>query len=372
MAEVVLDRVCKQYVAGGPFAVRDLDLRVRDGEFVVLVGPSGCGKTTTLRLVAGLEDLTSGDISIGGVNVNRVHPRDRNIAMVFQDYALYPHMTAHENMAFGLRMRKTPREEIERRVRESAAMLGITELLQRKPGSLSGGQRQRIALGRAIVRIPGAQCFLFDEPLSNLDAKMRTVMRAEIKALHQRLRMTTIYVTHDQEEAMTLGERVVVMAGGRVQQDGPPLEVYRTPHNRFVAGFLGSPSMNFMEGRLVNETGNAHFVEEGAGGARIPVAPGSDAPTGQMTLGVRPEDVMLARDDSTGAGAIRAKVRLTELLGDQVNVHLVTDAGTSLVARCRVREMPAVNQTLMLRLDASHLHFFAPGEFGGALGQRRA
>ncbi len=373
MADVSLVRVCKRYTAGGPLAVRDLSLRVGDGEFVVLVGPSGCGKTTTLRLVAGLEELTSGEVFIGARNVSRAHPRERNVAMVFQDYALYPHMTAQQNMAFGLKMRRTPRKEIERRVGETAQMLGITDLLQRKPGALSGGQRQRVALGRAIVRLPGAAAFLFDEPLSNLDAAMRTAMRAEIKSLHQRLNMTTLYVTHDQEEAMTLGQRVVVMAGGVVQQEGPPLEVYRRPRNRFVAGFLGSPAMNFIPGRIVQEVPTLAFVENGEAGSRMPLLPSAarDGLTDGMhvTLGVRPEDVGVARGDNAGvaAGSLRATVRLIEFLGDQMNIHAVTAAGTSIVSRIKARETLKPGDAITFGVYPTHIHLFAPGEFGMSL-----
>ena len=247
MATVSFRHVDKRY-ANGFHAVRDLCLEVRDGEFVVLVGPSGCGKSTTLRMLAGLEEVTSGDICIGDRRVNDVGPADRDIAMVFQNYALYPHMTVRQNMAFGLKMRRTPQAEIERRTAEAAETLGIAALLDRRPRELSGGQRQRVALGRAIVRQP--QVFLFDEPLSNLDAKLRVQMRAEIAALHHRLRTTMIYVTHDQVEAMTLGERIVVMDDGVVQQADAPLAIYREPANRFVAAFIGSPPMNFLAGEI--------------------------------------------------------------------------------------------------------------------------
>src|SRR6516162_221829 len=243
MARVLIRDLNKKF--DDVHAVKDVDLEIRDKEFVVLVGPSGCGKTTTLRMVAGLESITSGQVLIGDRVVNELPPMDRDIAMVFQNYALYPHMTVYDNMAFGLKMRKFPKPEIETRVREAAQMLGIQELLNRKPRQLSGGQRQRVAVGRAIVRHP--QVFLFDEPLSNLDAKLRVQMRVELKRLHDRLETTAIYVTHDQVEAMTLGDRVVVMKDGWIQQVGEPLELYGRPANRFVAGFIGSPSMNFVE-----------------------------------------------------------------------------------------------------------------------------
>ena len=270
MAEVSLQGVSKIY-PGGVHAVRDVSLEIADGEFVALVGPSGCGKTTTLRMIAGLEDIDGGRISIGGKVVNEVHPRDRDIAMVFQNYALYPHMTVGKNMAFALKMRKVPKAEIARRVGDAARILGIEELLDRKPRQLSGGQRQRVAVGRAIVREPKA--FLFDEPLSNLDAKLRVATRAELKALHQRLKTTTVYVTHDQEEAMTLGDRIVVMSKGVILQVGPPLEVYRKPVNRFVASFIGSPPMNFIDGRLDGAAFLENSDNRGGTPIRIPVPP---------------------------------------------------------------------------------------------------
>src|SRR5947207_651100 len=282
MAQVVLEKISKIF-PGGVKAVDDIDLGIKDQEFIVLVGPSGCGKSTTLRMVAGLEEITGGTIRIGDRVVNDVPPKDRDIAMVFQNYALYPHMTVYKNMAFGLKLRGMPKKQIEQRVMEAAKILDIQHLLDRKPKALSGGQRQRVAVGRAIVREPAA--FLFDEPLSNLDARLRLTTRAELKALHQRLKTTTIYVTHDQEEAMTLGDRIVVMSRGVVQQVGPPLEVYRRPANRFVAGFIGSPPMNFLEGRM--EGGD--FVEGRNGGVRMAL-PGRSARAGaDLVLGFRPQ-----------------------------------------------------------------------------------
>jgi len=260
MAQVLLEKVCKVY-SGGVKAVNDVFLTVQDGEFVVLVGPSGCGKTTTLRMIAGLEDISDGTIKIGERVVNDVPPKDRDIAMVFQNYALYPHMSVYKNMAFGLKLRKLPKAQIHERVTDAAKVLGIEHLLDRKPKALSGGQRQRVAVGRAIVRHPKA--FLFDEPLSNLDAKMRVETRAELKKLHRRLKTTTIYVTHDQEEAMTLGDRVVVMKDGEVQQVDGPLKIYDQPVNKFVAGFLGTPPMTFLPGRLLYQNGDPCF-DDGA------------------------------------------------------------------------------------------------------------
>src|SRR5213595_3100949 len=262
MAQVVLKDLNKKY--DEVHAVKDVNLTIRDKEFMVLVGPSGCGKTTTLRMVAGLEEITAGEIAIGDRIVNDLPPKDRDIAMVFQNYALYPHMTVYDNMAFGLKMRKFPKPEIEKRVKDAAEILGIQDLLKRKPRQLSGGQRQRVAVGRAIVRHP--QVFLFDEPLSNLDAKLRVQMRVELKRLHERLETTAIYVTHDQVEAMTLGDRVVVMKDGVVQQVGEPLELYDRPANRFVAGFIGSPAMNFAE-VTIGSTGGELWAE--APGLRI-------------------------------------------------------------------------------------------------------
>src|SRR6187549_3026169 len=289
MGQVVLKGINKFY--DSVHAVKDVNLQIRDKEFVVFVGPSGCGKTTTLRMIAGLEDITSGQISIDGSVVNDLAPMDRDIAMVFQNYALYPHMSVHDNMAFGLKMRKFEKPEIERRVKQAADILGIQALLARKPRQLSGGQRQRVALGRAIVRNP--RVFLFDEPLSNLDAALRVQMRVELKRLHERLETTAIYVTHDQVEAMTLGSRVVVMKDGWVQQVGEPLEIYSRPANKFVAGFIGSPAMNFVPVTVAESNGTV-FLE--TNGLRIKVPADKAAPLkaykGQsITLGIRPEDL---------------------------------------------------------------------------------
>src|SRR5574342_373206 len=267
MAQVVLKDLVKRF--DEVTAVRDVNLQIKDKEFIVLVGPSGCGKSTTLRMIAGLEEISSGEIYIGARLVNDLPPKDRDIAMVFQNYALYPHMTVYDNMAFGLKMRKFPKAEIDTRVREAAQMLGIQELLSRKPRQLSGGQRQRVAVGRAIVRHP--QVFLFDEPLSNLDAKLRVQMRVELKRLHERLETTAIYVTHDQVEAMTLGDRVVVMKDGWVQQVGEPLELYGKPANRFVAGFIGSPAMNFADVTIAESNGGV-WAESPGMRVRVPPA----------------------------------------------------------------------------------------------------
>src|SRR5216110_2614531 len=291
MADVTLRKVVKRY--DEVEAVRGIDLDIADHEFVVLVGPSGCGKTTTLRMIAGLEDITGGEILIGGDVVNDVPPKDRDIAMVFQNYALYPHMTVHENMSFGLRLKKLPKDEIRRRVAAVAGILGIGELLDRKPKQLSGGQRQRVAMGRAIVRNP--KVFLFDEPLSNLDAKLRVQMRIEIKKVHQKVRTTTVYVTHDQVEAMTLADRVVVMNHGRIEQIGTPNDLYHKPATRFVAGFIGSPAMNFVPCRLEEVAGELHVRLTDRIGFPLPPARAAryqNVPRDEkLLLGIRPEHI---------------------------------------------------------------------------------
>jgi multiple sugar transport system ATP-binding protein len=358
MAAITLRNIDKTYPNGFQ-AVRNVSLDIGDGSFVVLVGPSGCGKSTTLRMVAGLEGVTGGAISIGGKVVNDVHPKDRDIAMVFQNYALYPHMSVYKNMAFALKLR---------RVRSAAQTLGISELLDKKPAVLSGGQRQRVAVGRAIVREPKA--FLFDEPLSNLDAKLRVSTRAELKALHQRLKTTTIYVTHDQEEAMTLGDRIVVMNRGEIQQEGPPLEVYRAPVNRFVAAFVGTPPMNFLEGTLEREGESTVFVEGSTDPAgrpyRIPLPGPMGARlagrTGSAVLGIRPQAFSLV---TTGASVPAMQVRITvvEPLGDQMDLTFATPRHAHIVARISAAEVKP-GDTVTLGIDASRLHVFEPGETG--------
>src|SRR6476659_8481903 len=316
MGQVVLKGINKFY--DSVHAVKDVNLQIRDKEFVVFVGPSGCGKTTTLRMIAGLEAISSGDISIDGNVINELAPMDRDIAMVFQNYALYPHMSVYHNMAFGLKMRKFEKSEIDQRVREAADILGIGELLSRKPRQLSGGQRQRVALGRAIVRHP--RVFLFDEPLSNLDAKLRVQMRVELKKLHERLGTTAIYVTHDQVEAMTLGDRVVVMRDGRVQQVGDPMELYTNPANRFVAGFLGSPAMNFAGVRIAAENGSLWAESDDL---RIKVPPPIAQRLGryagmEATLGVRPEDLRIANDSDAGDLSFNVAIEVVERLGSEI------------------------------------------------------
>jgi sn-glycerol 3-phosphate transport system ATP-binding protein len=307
MASITLDRVGKTYAGGGAAAVQDVSIEIADGEFLVLVGPSGCGKSTLLRMVAGLETVTSGTIRIGARVVNEVEPADRDIAMVFQNYALYPHMTVRQNLAYGLTNRRTPRAEIDRRVAEAAAILEIGPYLDRKPRQLSGGQRQRVAMGRALVREPAA--FLFDEPLSNLDAKLRVSMRGEIRQLQKRLATTSIYVTHDQVEAMTLADRLVVLNAGRVEQIGRPIDVYRRPASTFVAAFIGAPAMNLLSG--VAEGGTVRLRE-----VTLPVA---QRVAGPVTVGVRPEDLRLAASGTDGALPIR--VSYVEELGPMRLVH---------------------------------------------------
>jgi multiple sugar transport system ATP-binding protein len=359
VAEVSLQHVTKTF-DGKVRAVDDLSLTVPDGRLLVLVGPSGCGKSTTLRMIAGLERATSGDIRIGDRTVNNVHPKDRDVAMVFQNYALYPHMTVARNMGFALRNRKVPKDEIRTRVAETAEALGITDLLERRPGALSGGQQQRVALGRAIVRNPAV--FLFDEPLSNLDAQLRLRMRAEIRSLQQRLRTTSIYVTHDQEEAMTLGDEIVVMEGGRMQQMGPPLDVYAAPANRFVASFIGSPTMNFLEGRV--ESGG-EFVETGGGAIALPptLGPLADTPC-DLTLGVRPQALSLVNGAGASGPAIDVRVDVVEPLGDVMDVVGRTAAGTTIVARIPARTDVASGHDVRFAIDPAKLHLFEPGSMG--------
>ncbi|HXE86601.1 MAG TPA: sn-glycerol-3-phosphate ABC transporter ATP-binding protein UgpC [Hyphomicrobiaceae bacterium] len=355
MAQVVLKDINKLY--GSVHAVKDVNLRIDDREFVVLVGPSGCGKTTTLRMIAGLEAISSGDVSIDGQVVNDLAPMDRDIAMVFQNYALYPHMSVFDNMAFGLKMRKFDRREIATRVKEAADILGIGELLKRKPRQLSGGQRQRVALGRAIVRHP--RVFLFDEPLSNLDAKLRVQMRVELRKLHQRLGTTAVYVTHDQVEAMTLGDRVVVMKDGIVQQIGEPLELYNRPVNKFVAGFIGSPAMNFATVTMAD--GNGRLTAKN-GGLEIEVpAPHADrlrAHTGhRLTIGIRPEDLRVAGDADPAGLTFSAKVEVVEQLGSEVLLDLRV-GNDAMVAAVDPVVRVKTQDTLRLAVNPGRLHFF--------------
>ena len=358
MASVILKNVTKQFKSVA--AVDNLSIEVKDREFAVLVGPSGCGKTTALRMIAGLEDVTSGEIYIGDRLVNDVAPKDRDIAMVFQNYALYPHMNVRDNLGFGLRMRKFPTGEIDQRVQEAADILGIHELLDRKPKQLSGGQRQRVAVGRAIVRKP--EVFLFDEPLSNLDAKLRVAMRAEISKLHQRLGATIIYVTHDQVEAMTMADRIFIMNNGALQQSGVPLEVYKQPANRFVAGFIGSPAMNFIEATVVREK-DAYVIDADGFKVRLPGAfyPKIEPYAGrQVIFGVRPEDMV--EHDPSAAGVngntLTARADVVETLGFETFVYL-TCGPHAIVARMEAPERPlTVGQTLEVDLKMANTHIF--------------
>jgi multiple sugar transport system ATP-binding protein len=361
MASVSLHGVRK--VFGGPsgqVAVHDATFRVEDGEFVVLVGPSGCGKSTTLRMIAGLESATAGEIRIGDRVVTNVQPQDRDIAMVFQSYALYPHMTVRENLAFGLKLRKMPKREIDQHVRRAAGILGIEEILDRRPKQLSGGQRQRVALGRAIVRDP--QVFLFDEPLSNLDAKLRVQMRAELSALHRRLGATMVYVTHDQVEAMTLGDRIVVLNEGVIQQIDSPLALYDSPANRFVAGFLGSPAMNFVEGVVARENGVRFHADRDAFELRLPdpwARALASRDGARLTLGIRPENVYASahRPDGAPLADMTASVDALEPLGNEIFIHATT-GGHRLTARVTPQPLPAPGESVTLSLDLRRLHFF--------------
>ena len=355
MAQVTMRSLNKKY--DEVHAVKDVNLDIRDKEFVVLVGPSGCGKTTTLRMVAGLESITSGRVLINDKLVNDLAPMDRDIAMVFQNYALYPHMSVYDNMAFGLKMRKFDRAEIQKRVREAAAILGIHEYLLRKPRQLSGGQRQRVALGRAIVRHP--QVFLFDEPLSNLDAKLRVQMRVELKKLHERLGTTAIYVTHDQVEAMTLGDRVVVMRDGWVQQVGDPMTLYNEPANRFVAGFIGSPAMNFANVRVAGENGSLWAEGEGIRlkvPAHLSNRVGAYAGKG-VTIGIRPEDMHIARDSDPPELNIPAVVEVVERLGSEILLDVAVGPVT-MVASVEPTARAKMHDRLQLAVNPERLHFF--------------
>jgi multiple sugar transport system ATP-binding protein len=383
MAEITLDRITKTF-EGGVVAVDDVTLEIEDGEFLALVGPSGCGKSTILRAIAGLEEVTSGAITIGGRDVTDLAPRHRDIAMVFQSYALYPHMTVRQNLGYGLKVRRTPKADIKGRVEEVALMLGLEELLERRPAQLSGGQRQRVAMGRAIVRQP--QAFLMDEPLSNLDAKLRVDMRASLTQLHQQLGVTTVYVTHDQVEAMTLGHRVAVMRDGRVLQIDSPQRLYKEPHDLFVAGFIGSPSMNLVEARI--EDG-----EVVAGQLRMPLDPArvpARAPSGRLVVGIRPEtfeDVDFAPE---GLPIISVDVAVLEELGSDAYVFfpsqarrvrpeslqagedadLVAESGTLVSARVDPRTAARVGGKLRLAVDPGRFHFFDLESGASLLGQQ--
>ncbi|CDX51837.1 glycerol-3-phosphate transporter subunit; ATP-binding component of ABC superfamily [Mesorhizobium plurifarium] len=351
MASVAIGDVYKSF--GATQILHGVSVDIDDGEFVTLVGPSGCGKSTLLRMIAGLEKISRGQISIGSRIVNDVAPKERDVAMVFQNYALYPHMTVAENMAFSLMLKGVPKAEIDAGVKRAAEILGLVPLLSRYPRQLSGGQRQRVAMGRAIVRNP--QVFLFDEPLSNLDAKLRVQMRAEIKELHQRLKTTTVYVTHDQIEAMTMADKIVVMHDGLVEQIGPPLELYDRPDNLFVASFIGSPAMNLLKGAFAND-GPPSF--RGGGGISVPLAKPPSIGNGEaMVLGVRPEHLRLAED------GIPVKVAVIEPTGSEVQIIGRTPGGEDIVANFRERHSFAPGETIRLSVDPGPIHLFH-GETG--------
>ena len=359
MPSVSFDHVRK--VFHDTTVVEDFNLTVEDGELLVLVGGSGSGKSTILRMVAGLEDVTSGTIRIDQRDVTPLPPRERDVAMVFQDYGLYPHMTVRENLSLGLRLRKVARAEIDRRVTWAAGMLGLAPMLDRKPKQLSGGQRQRVAMGRAMVREP--KVFLFDEPLSNLDAGLRAQMRIEIGGLQRRLKTTTIYVTHDQVEAMTLGDRIVVLADGHIQQVGRPIELYRAPINRFVAGFIGTPTMNFVEGELRKENGATVFAAPGVMVRLADDKTASSRSTGKVTLGIRPEDLLLDSSENQSqvpGEALTGRVLLVERLGGTSHVHFdLGESGSRMMAALSNDRPPEVGETIIVRFDPARAHLFA-------------
>ncbi len=366
MAKVTLKNVYKIYPSekGDVVAVHDFNLEIQDREFVVFVGPSGCGKSTTLRMIAGLEEISKGDVYIGDRRVNDVPPKDRDIAMVFQNYALYPHMTVRDNLAFGLKLRKYPKAEIDKRVEDAAAILGITQYLDRKPKALSGGQRQRVAVGRAIVRNP--KVFLFDEPLSNLDAKMRVQMRTEITKLHQRLQATMIYVTHDQVEAMTMGDRIVVMKDGVVQQTAPPMEIYNEPANLFVATFVGSPQMNLLKGTLI-ETGGGPLFKETGGVVEVPLQHHNGARQyvgKEVVLGIRPEQVHLLESQESPCAPhlapFEAVVDVVEPMGAETHLYATTGANTVICRSEKQIDHSVMNQCLRFAINTQKVHLFDP------------
>ncbi len=360
MANISIRNLNKTY-PGGVEVIKNLNLEIKDKEFIVLVGPSGCGKSTTLRMIAGLEEITGGELYIGDALVNHVQPKDRDIAMVFQNYALYPHMTVYKNLAFGLELRNLPKAEIDRKIIEAAKVLDLEKYLNRKPRALSGGQRQRVALGRALVRNP--QVFLLDEPLSNLDAKLRTQMRTEISKLHRKLQTTFVYVTHDQTEAMTMGDRIVVMKDGLIQQVDTPENLYNKPVNKFVAGFIGSPQMNFLESKVINKTGK-YYVE--MAGQLIEVPPGknrNDILAGyldrKVTLGIRPEDLHLDQVfiEMAPRSLINLKIEITEMMGAEVYCYGKIN-GDEVIVRTPQRFRPQEQQHVVLAVDVNKIHLF--------------
>jgi multiple sugar transport system ATP-binding protein len=364
MARVFLDNITKVF-DGEVVAISNMTLDIADKEFMVIVGPSGCGKTTTLRMIAGLEDITEGTITIGDTVVNNIPPKDRDVAMVFQNYALYPHMTAFQNMGFGLKLRKYSKTEIKKRVENSAKMLDIEKVLHRKPKSLSGGQRQRVALGRAIVRNPKA--FLYDEPLSNLDAMLRVTTRTELKALHHKLKATTVYVTHDQAEAMTLGDRICVMLNGAVQQVAVPMEVYEKPVNKFVAGFIGTPAMNFFEGRIEFDKENPKFIMKGDSEITLPkklTSCLSEYKGTEMILGIRPEYISFKPFDSQRQNEISGTVEIVQPMGERIEVYLTSRSNHKFVTNIKSRSKIRLNETVKMYIDINNVHIFEQGTVG--------
>ena len=354
MAQLALKGLVKRF--GAVEAVRGIDLEVAHEEFVVLVGPSGCGKSTILRMIAGLEEASAGEIRIGDRLVNNTAPKDRNIAMVFQNYALYPHKTVHGNMAFALRAQRLPKADVERRVQQAAAVLGLEELMERKPGELSGGQRQRVAMGRAIVRDPAV--FLFDEPLSNLDAELRSRLRSEIKKLHQKLRATVVYVTHDQVEAMTLADRIVILNKGKVEQVGTPTEVYAAPANRFVAGFIGSPAMNMLPAEVAADTSGRPCIV--VAGTCLPVDSSStiaSPPGTRVTFGIRPEDIAVLPDGIAAPATVEARITVVEPLGAEYLLSFAWN-GHEIMAKIPGRALPDVGESLRFAFNMGHAHVF--------------
>lgn len=360
MAGVTLQGICKSY--NNVAVVDNMNLEIRDGEFLVLVGPSGCGKSTTLRMIAGLEDISDGDLYIDSVRINDMAPKNRDIAMVFQNYALYPHMNVYENMAFGLKLRKLRKDEIDRRVKEAAVMLGLASLLDRKPKALSGGQRQRVALGRAIVREP--QVFLMDEPLSNLDAKLRIQMRTEISKLQRRLGTTTIYVTHDQTEAMTMGDRIVVLQGGRIQQVATPTAIYEKPKNLFVASFIGSPSMNFIEGAIKVEDSEVLFVNRDVRlmipEKRAKVLKDMDYINKPVILGIRPEDIQVEVPftETHLSDTINTRVEFVENMGAELYLYMSGIGENTIIARSESSVQTHVGERIKIAFAMDKIHLF--------------
>lgn len=358
MAEIKLEHIYKRYPGNDEDSVTDFNLDIKDNEFIVFVGPSGCGKSTTLRMIAGLEDITKGDLKIDGEVMDKVHPKDRNIAMVFQNYALYPQMTVFDNMAFGLKIRKMPKDEIKKRVDNAAQILGLTDYLSRKPGALSGGQRQRVALGRAIVR--DAKLFLLDEPLSNLDAKLRVQMRTQIAQLHQRLKTNMIYVTHDQVEAMTMADRIVIMNDGKVQQVGTPDDLYNRPTNKFVAGFMGSPSMNFFDAELKNgRVSNGRGLDVAVPEGRLKVLREQGYDGKKLIVGIRPEDIHTEQValEAMADAKVEATVEVSEFLGTDSMLYSRT-GDTEFVAQVNARDYHKPGEEVDMAFEMSKAHFF--------------